>query len=101
VGVGAVVLPGRVIGRDAVVGAGAVLTHDAASGQIHVGVPARPVHAVPDDQMLERQGWVDVESGPARMTGSERPGGPPWLGGIGEAAVNGTESATTPGPDIA
>lgn len=53
-GVGAVLLPNREVAAEAVVAAGAVLTHDAEAGQIHVGVPARAVRPVPDEQRLDR-----------------------------------------------
>ncbi|MFT5142525.1 MAG: UDP-2-acetamido-3-amino-2,3-dideoxy-glucuronate N-acetyltransferase [Rhodothermales bacterium] len=56
-GVGSVILPGRVIEADAVVAAGALMTKDAAAGQMHAGVPARPFKAVPDEQLLDNQGW--------------------------------------------
>jgi acetyltransferase EpsM len=42
-GVGAVVLPGRRIGRGAVVGGGAVVVHDVSPGVTVVGNPARPL----------------------------------------------------------
>jgi acetyltransferase-like isoleucine patch superfamily enzyme len=42
-GTGAVILPGVTIGRHAVVGAGAVVTHDVADRTIVVGSPARAV----------------------------------------------------------
>jgi serine O-acetyltransferase len=51
-GVGAVVLPGREVPEEAVVGAGAVLTRDADAGQVHVGVPARPVREVAAEQLM-------------------------------------------------
>lgn len=41
VGVGAVVLPGRSIGRGAIVGAAAVVAHDLPDGAVAVGSPAR------------------------------------------------------------
>lgn len=41
VGIGAVVLPGRRIGTDCVVAAGAVVTRDVADGAVVMGVPAR------------------------------------------------------------
>ncbi len=43
VGLRAIVLPGVNIGRNAVVGAGAVVTHEVAAGQKVAGNPARPV----------------------------------------------------------
>ena len=49
--VGAVVLPGREIESEAVVGAGAVLTRDAEAGRVHVGVPARDTRAVAPEQL--------------------------------------------------
>ncbi len=51
-GVGAIVLPGRTIEGEAVVAAGAVLTHDAKAGIIHSGVPARELRPVPKEQFL-------------------------------------------------
>ena len=42
IGSNAVILPGVTIGRGAVVGAGAVVTHDVAPKAIVIGVPARP-----------------------------------------------------------
>lgn len=56
-GVGAVLLPGREVGPDGVVAAGAVLTRDAEGGQIYAGLPARPFRPVPDDELLDKQGW--------------------------------------------
>lgn len=58
-GVGSVVLPGKEVAPDGVVAAGALLTRDAEAGVIHAGVPARPFRDVPDDQLLDRQDWVD------------------------------------------
>jgi UDP-3-O-[3-hydroxymyristoyl] glucosamine N-acyltransferase len=43
IGGGASLLPGVVIGRDAVVGSGAVVTRDVAPGVRVMGVPARPI----------------------------------------------------------
>lgn len=53
-GVGAVLLPGKEVPPEAVVAAGAVLTRNAEEGQIHLGVPARPVRKVPSDQRLDK-----------------------------------------------
>ena len=59
IGVGAVILPGKTVGADAVVAAGSVLTRDAPARKIVLGSPAKPVRDVPDDQLLENQGWDD------------------------------------------
>lgn len=59
-GVGAVLLPGKEVGPDAVVAAGALLTRDAEGGQIYAGVSARPFRAVPPEQLLDQQGWPDA-----------------------------------------
>ena len=53
----AVVLPGKVVGEDAVVAAGAVVTRDVAAKTIVAGSPAKPLRKVPDEQLLENQGW--------------------------------------------
>ena len=47
VGAGATVMPGVTIGRRAIVGAGAVVTHDVAPNTIVMGVPARWVRERP------------------------------------------------------
>jgi acetyltransferase-like isoleucine patch superfamily enzyme len=57
IGGGAIILPGKVIGEDAVVGAGAVVTKDVPPRMIVVGAPAKPLRQVPDEQLLENQGW--------------------------------------------
>ena len=54
-GVGCTILPGRRVGRDALIAAGAVLTRDAAPKTVYVGVPARAVGPVPAEQLLENQ----------------------------------------------
>ena len=55
-GVGAVVLPGREVEPEAVVGAGAVLTGTAGAGRVWVGVPAREARAVAPEQLRENGG---------------------------------------------
>lgn len=58
-GVGSVVLPGKEIREDAVVAAGALLTHDAEPRTIYTGLPATRFRDVPDEQLLDNQGWED------------------------------------------
>ncbi|NND70760.1 MAG: N-acetyltransferase [Rhodothermales bacterium] len=55
-GVGSVVLPGKEIGADAVVAAGAVLTRNADGETIYAGVPATRFRDVPDEQKLGDEG---------------------------------------------
>jgi acetyltransferase-like isoleucine patch superfamily enzyme len=59
VGVGAVILPGKELQKDAVVAAGAVLTGDAEAQTIYAGIPARRLRAVPPEQLLDNQGWEE------------------------------------------
>lgn len=61
IGVGAVILPGKNVGDDALVAAGAVLTADAPAKTIVAGVPAKKFRAVPPEQLLEAQNWPDVK----------------------------------------
>ena len=46
IGVGATLLPGVMIGKNSIVGAGAVVTRDVAPGTLVVGIPARMVQRV-------------------------------------------------------
>jgi UDP-3-O-[3-hydroxymyristoyl] glucosamine N-acyltransferase len=57
IGVGAVILPGKVVGEDALVAAGALLTRNAKPRTIVAGVPAKEFRDVPTDQLLENQNW--------------------------------------------
>jgi len=59
IGVNATVLPGKEIGADSLVAAGALVTKDTPPGKIVAGVPAREIRNVPDEQLLENQGWKD------------------------------------------
>ena len=55
VGGGVVLLPGIEIGEEAFVGAGAVVTRDVPPRTVVVGVPARALREVPDEELLENQ----------------------------------------------
>jgi acetyltransferase-like isoleucine patch superfamily enzyme len=55
VGGGAILCPGIVIGEDAFVGAGAVVTKDVAPRMLVVGSPARVLRSVSADELLENQ----------------------------------------------
>jgi len=56
IGVGAIILPGRTVGSEAVVAAGAVLATDADAGTVYMGIPARPTGPVPEEQKLGNGG---------------------------------------------
>jgi acetyltransferase-like isoleucine patch superfamily enzyme len=55
IGTGAVILPGKVVGEDALVAAGSVVTSDVPAGKIVAGVPAKVWRDVPKEQLLENQ----------------------------------------------
>jgi UDP-2-acetamido-3-amino-2,3-dideoxy-glucuronate N-acetyltransferase len=55
IGLNATILPGKVIGEDSQVAAGAVVTKDTPSKKIVLGVPAKEWRDVPKDQLLENQ----------------------------------------------
>jgi UDP-2-acetamido-3-amino-2,3-dideoxy-glucuronate N-acetyltransferase len=57
IGVNATILPGKTIGADSLVAAGAVVTEDTPDKTIVAGVPAKPFREVPENQLLENQGW--------------------------------------------
>jgi acetyltransferase-like isoleucine patch superfamily enzyme len=54
IGGGAVLLPGVQVGEEAFVAAGAVVTSDVPARKVVMGVPARVVRDVPDEDLLER-----------------------------------------------
>jgi acetyltransferase-like isoleucine patch superfamily enzyme len=54
VGGGAVLTPGVEIGEEAFVASGAVITRDVPARGVVMGVPARTVREVPDEDLLER-----------------------------------------------
>jgi len=55
IGANATILPGKTIEEEGVVAAGSVVTHDVPSKKIVLGVPARVLKDVPEDQLLENQ----------------------------------------------
>jgi len=55
IGVNATILPGKIIGEDALVAAGAVVTSDAPPRKIVAGMPAKLFRDVPPEQLLENQ----------------------------------------------
>ncbi len=52
IGSNSTLLPGVVIGEGAVVAAGAVVTRDVPDRKVVMGVPARVVRDVPEDELL-------------------------------------------------
>jgi len=59
IGVNATILPGKTVGADGLIAAGAVLTRDCPDGKIMAGTPAKVFRDIPDEQRLENQGWED------------------------------------------
>jgi len=55
IGAGSVILPGKVIGADALVAAGSVVSRNVEPHQIVAGVPARKLRPVPPEQLLDAQ----------------------------------------------
>jgi hypothetical protein len=55
IGLNATILPGKTIGEDSQVAAGAVVTKDTPPKKIVLGAPAKVWGDVPDDQLLENQ----------------------------------------------
>jgi UDP-2-acetamido-3-amino-2,3-dideoxy-glucuronate N-acetyltransferase len=57
IGANATILPGKIIGEDAVVGAGTLVTKDVPDKNVVVGVPGRKFGETPKEQLLSEQGW--------------------------------------------
>lgn len=55
IGSNSTLLPGVIIGEEAVVAAGAVVTHDVPDRKVVMGVPARVVRDVREDELLSRK----------------------------------------------
>lgn len=55
IGTNATILPGKEIGEDTLVAAGAVVTRDLRPRKVYAGVPAKELRDVPDPQLLENQ----------------------------------------------
>lgn len=60
VGANATLLPGAVVQEDALVAAGSILKGRAPARKIVLGHPAKVLRDVPEEQLLENQGWADV-----------------------------------------
>jgi len=57
IGGNATLLPGKVIGEDALVAAGSVVTKDVEGQMIVKGIPAKGYREVPKEQLLEKNLW--------------------------------------------
>jgi len=57
IGTGALILPGITVGPNAVIAAGAVVTHDVAEGTVVGGNPARVIGSF-EDLLTRRQQWL-------------------------------------------
>ena len=55
IGANAVILPGIIIGEDALVAAGSVVTKDVSPRKVVMGSPARVIRDVPNEQLIENQ----------------------------------------------
>ena len=59
IGVNATILPGKKIAADTLVAAGALVTRDTRPKKIVAGVPAIEFRNVPEEQLLDNQGWPE------------------------------------------
>jgi acetyltransferase-like isoleucine patch superfamily enzyme len=64
IGANATILPNLVIGEDALVAAGSVVTKDVPPRMVVVGSPARAVRPVPEEQLIENQIFYDKAGAP-------------------------------------
>ncbi|MGC9322938.1 MAG: acyltransferase, partial [Kosmotogaceae bacterium] len=55
IGANATLLPGVIVGEDALVAAGSVVTKDLAPRKIYAGIPAKYIRDVPKEQLIEEQ----------------------------------------------
>ena len=55
IGANAVILPGIIIGEDALIAAGSAVTKDVPSRKVVMGSPARVIRDVPEGQLIENQ----------------------------------------------
>lgn len=61
-GVASIILPGVTVYEDALVGGGAVVKEDVPARTIVVGIPARFIKMVPDEQILENQKGMEASN---------------------------------------
>lgn len=59
IGVNATILPGKRIGADSLIAAGALVTKDAPPKRIFARAPAKDFGPVPEEQLLENQNWPE------------------------------------------
>lgn len=52
---GAIILPGKIIGDDALIAAGSIVTKDVPSMKVAMGIPAKIIRDVPEEQLLDKQ----------------------------------------------
>ena len=53
IGIGAIVLNGVKIGSGSIIGAGAVVTKDIPANSLAIGIPAKPIRSLSDDEVAE------------------------------------------------
>lgn len=55
IGVGAVILPNKIVEEDTVIAAGSLLTKNTEPKKIYAGIPAKCFRDVPEEELLEKQ----------------------------------------------